>query len=60
MERAEPRHPRRFNGKPIAIGLAVFLVIGTALTMYFASRNLYARQRAFEAVDGAGAAAGPH
>ena len=49
---------RQFNGKPIAIGLTVFLVIGTALTMYFAGRNMYARQRAFQAADAAAAASG--
>jgi hypothetical protein len=47
--------PRRFSGKPIAIGLAVFLVVGTALTIYFASRNMYARAAAFEAADRAAA-----
>ena len=49
VERAEIRAPRRFAGKPIAIGLAVFLVVGTGLTIYFASRNMYARAAAFEA-----------
>jgi hypothetical protein len=49
---------RRFHGKPIAIGLTVFLVIGTALTIYFAAGNMYARQRAFQAADAAAAAAG--
>jgi hypothetical protein len=50
---------KRYPGKPIAIGLTVFLVIGTGLTMYYASRNMYARQRAFQAADAAAAAAGP-
>jgi hypothetical protein len=47
---------RRFNGKPIAIGLAIFLVVATGLTIYFATQNMYARQRAFQAEDAAGAA----
>jgi hypothetical protein len=54
-----PEPVRRYRGKPFAIGLATFLVVGTALTMYFAARNMYARQRAFQAADAAAAAA-PH
>lgn len=30
---------RRFPGKPFAIGLAIFLVVGTALTTYFSMRS---------------------
>jgi hypothetical protein len=48
-ERAEPKAPRRFAGKPIAIGFATFLIVGTALTAYFAARNELARQRAMDA-----------
>ena len=43
--------PRRFAGKPIAIGLAAFLLIGTALTTYFAWRSELARHRAAEAIE---------
>ena len=57
VERAEPRNPRRFNGKPIAIALGTFLIVGTALTTYFAWRNEVARQRAAEAIEAADHAA---
>jgi hypothetical protein len=30
---------RRFPGKPFAIGLAIFLIVGTALTTYFSMRS---------------------
>jgi hypothetical protein len=43
--------PRRFAGKPFAIGLAAFLIIGTALTTYFAWQGELARHRAAEAIE---------
>ena len=39
VERAEPRNPRRYPGKPIAIGFGAFLIVATVLTSYFAARN---------------------
>jgi hypothetical protein len=47
-ERAEPRKPRRYSGKPFAIGFGVFLVVATVLTSYYAARNELARQHAME------------
>lgn len=50
MPDLERKAVRRYPGKPIAIGLATFLIVGTALTTYFAWRGEVARQRAFDAV----------
>ncbi len=48
---------RRFSGKPFAIGLGVFLIVGTALTTYFAWKSELAHQRAADAVEAADRAA---
>ena len=48
---AEPRTPRRFSGKPIAIALATFLILGTALTTYFAWRAEVQRQIAQDLIE---------
>lgn len=49
-ERAAAPKAKRYPGKPIAIGLATFLIVGTALTTYFAWRGEVARQRAFDTI----------
>lgn len=59
IERAEPRNPRRFSGKPIAIGLAVVLVVGTAVTTYFSWQGEVARQQARDAIEAADRAEAP-
>ena len=59
VEPAAPRGPRRFDGKPIAIGLAIFMVVGTALTTYFSWRNELALQRAADAADRGDSAPAP-
>lgn len=58
LERAEPRHPRRYDGKRFAIALGAFLVLGTALTTYYALRAERAAQQAADVADGP-AAPGP-
>ncbi len=58
VERAEPRTPRRYSGKPFVLGLVAFLAVGTALTTYFAWQNELARQRAL-AAQPTGAASSP-
>ncbi len=54
---AEPRarEPRRFRGKPFAIGLGAFLIVATVLFYYFAERATLARQDALRRMEEDGA-----
>ena len=50
---------RRYPGKPFALALGTFLIVGTALTTYFAWRNPLAQARAQEQIEAADGAAHP-
>ncbi len=50
---------RRYPGKPFALALGTFLIVGTALTTYFAWRNQLAQARAQEQIEAADGAAHP-
>ena len=50
-QNAAPPPPRRFSGKPIALALAAFLIVGTALSTYFAWRAEVQRQRAQDLIE---------
>ena len=50
---------RRYPGKPFAIAFGAFLILGTALTTYFAWRNQLAQARAQEEIEAADGASRP-